>query len=62
MSIDKMIDMLIAVLVFAGIIGTVITQLAVAEDNTSGAIAVIIGLVGLLFAIFFLRGLNKASK
>ena len=57
----KMVDVLVEVVIFASLIGTIATLITDAEANLSGASAVMVGLVTLFVVIGFVMMILKKS-
>lgn len=58
---DKMIDTLMATVIFTALIGTIGASIA-AVTNVTGAALVLLGLTTLFVVIGFIRGIIKSMK
>jgi len=61
MSMDKMINIVLGVLIFASLGGTIATAVTDSSGNFSGASAILWGLTTLVVVIIFIKGLLKKS-
>lgn len=59
MTLDNMFDKMILIIIFSGIIGEVVANIADAVLNLTGATKTVVSLVSLVFAAMFLRSLMK---
>ena len=63
MSIDKLMDIVLGVFVFAALIGTIATSVVgAAAGNVTGAAATLLGLTTLLLVIVFIKSIVKSGK
>ena len=60
---DKMMDIVLGVFIFTGLIGAIATQVVgAAAGNVTGAAATLLALTTLLLVIVFIRGIAKSGK